>query len=39
MSRYELLLACYCSGQIWESQWQQHLGDDVFRVWLRRRKA
>lgn len=33
---YELLLACYLSGQISDSQWQEHLRDDVFRAWLKR---
>jgi hypothetical protein len=31
---YELLLQCYRSGQIAESQWQAHLKDEVFKAWL-----
>lgn len=38
MSDYELLLACYRSGQISEAQWQEHLRDEVFRAWLSKMK-
>lgn len=34
MNNYELLLACYKSGQISEQQWAQHLKDEVFAKWL-----
>lgn len=33
----ELLLACYLSGQINERQWQEHLRDDFFAAWVKRR--
>ena len=39
MSNYEALLACYRAGQISEAQWQEHLRDEVFRRWLKRRCA
>jgi hypothetical protein len=32
---YELLLACYLSGQISESQWVKHLCDLDFAEWYR----
>lgn len=32
---YQLLLECYLSGQMSEAQWQQHLQDKVFAVWLK----
>lgn len=31
---YELLIACYRSGQIPEAAWQEHLRDEVFAQWL-----
>lgn len=34
MTAYELLLACYRSGQVSERQWQEHLQDEGFRKWL-----
>jgi len=34
---YALLLECYRSGQIDEQHWQEHLRDEVFRAWLKRR--
>lgn len=34
---YNLLLQCYLSGQMSEAEWQQHLLDDVFRAWLKRK--
>ncbi len=37
MSIYESILACYRSGQMSEDQWQQHLRDEVFRAWVKRR--
>ena len=33
-TEYELLLACYRSGQISERQWQEHLKDREFREWV-----
>ena len=33
---YELLLACYRSGQISEDRWQAHLEDEVFAAWVRK---
>ena len=35
---YELLLQCYLSGQMTESEWQEHLRDHVFVAWLKRRE-
>lgn len=37
MTSYQALLECYQSGQISERQWQEHLKDEVFIAWLRRR--
>lgn len=34
---YALLLECYRSGQITEAQWQEHLKDEIFAAWLKRR--
>jgi len=34
MSKFELLLACYKSGQVSERQWQDHLKDTDFAAWL-----
>jgi len=34
MSKFELLLACYKSGQVSERQWQDHLKDADFAAWL-----
>lgn len=34
VSRFDLLLACYRSGQISERQWQEHLKDEALRKWL-----
>lgn len=33
----DALLACYRSGQISEAQWQEHLKDELFAAWLKRR--
>lgn len=33
-AEFELLLACYLSGQIPERQWQEHLKDESLRQWL-----
>lgn len=36
MDAYELLLACYRSGQISERQWQLHMSNDpVFAEYVR----
>lgn len=32
------LLAAYQSGQVSEAQWQQHLTDPLFSLWLARRQ-
>lgn len=34
MSKFELLLVCYKSGQVSERQWQEHLTDADFVAWL-----
>jgi hypothetical protein len=34
MSKFELLLACYKSGQVSERQWQEHLKDADFARWM-----
>jgi hypothetical protein len=34
----ELILACYQSGQMTEAQWLEHLKDETFAAWLRRRQ-
>ena len=31
MNEYDLLIACYKSGQISESAWQEHLRDEDFK--------
>lgn len=31
------ILACYQSGQMTELQWQEHLKDELFCAWLKRR--
>ena len=31
---YRQLLECYRSGQMSESQWQEHLKDEHFRRWV-----
>lgn len=36
MNNYEMLLACYRSGQISEDRWQKHLQDSNFAAWVRR---
>jgi len=35
---YELLLACYLSGQVSERQWTEHLKDEHFAAWIARRE-
>lgn len=35
MSKYELLLACFRSGQMTEAQFQDHMrGDAAFAAWV-----
>jgi hypothetical protein len=34
MTKFELLLACYKSGQVSERQWQEHLKDADFAAWM-----
>ncbi len=31
---YQSILACYLSGQMNEKQWQGHLSDQLFRLWI-----
>jgi len=35
-AEFELLLACYLSGQVSERQWLEHLKDQKLRDWLKR---
>jgi hypothetical protein len=35
MSKFELLLACYKSGQVSERQWTEHLKDVDFAEWMK----
>jgi hypothetical protein len=37
MNQFELLLACYNSGQVSERQWTEHLKDADFAEWLGKR--
>lgn len=37
MNEFELLLACYKSGQVSERQWQEHLKDADFAKYLRQK--
>ena len=39
MTEFEMLLACYRSGQVSERQWQEHLRDREFREWVEARAA
>tara|TARA_B100000378_G_scaffold278633_1_gene282608 strand:- start:3222 stop:3350 length:129 start_codon:yes stop_codon:yes gene_type:complete len=36
-SDYRHILACYRAGQMSERQWQEHLRDPLFALWLERR--
>lgn len=38
MTEFEMLLACYRSGQVSERQWQEHLKDPAFREWVENQK-
>lgn len=35
-TRYDLVLACYLTGQMSERQWQEHLKDEHFAAWVKR---
>lgn len=38
MSHFELLLACFLSGQMSEAQMQEHMRDNaMFAAWMRKR--
>jgi hypothetical protein len=37
-ARYDLILACYRSGQMTEQQWQEHLKDEHFAAWVEKYK-
>jgi len=39
MTEFEMLLACYRSGQVSERQWQEHLKDRAFRAWAENQKS
>lgn len=34
MTPFALIIACYCSGQMTEAQWQAHLTDRAFAAWV-----
>jgi len=34
---FQALYDCYRSGQMSERQWQAHLSDPLFRIWLERK--
>jgi len=34
LNYFKSLLTCYRSGQISEKQWQEHLKDKTFKMWL-----
>lgn len=37
MSQFEAILLCYESGQMTEVQWHNHLNDELFCAWLKKR--
>jgi hypothetical protein len=37
-NRYELIYACYTTGQISERQWADHLKDEVFAAWVKKQQ-
>lgn len=37
MPRFAALLACRLSGQIPDAAWDEHLTDELFCAWLRRK--
>jgi hypothetical protein len=34
--RYDLILACYLSGQMTEKQWHEHVKNEHFAAWVRK---
>jgi len=36
---YALLWECYRSGQMSEAEWQEHLRDQLFAAWVKRRET
>ena len=38
MSQFEMILACYRSGQMSEKQWVAHCSDVGFAAWLGKQK-
>lgn len=34
--RHPAILACYRSGQMSERQWQAHMADPLFALWVKR---
>lgn len=38
MSQFEMLLACYHSGQMSQKQWVAHCADAEFSAWLENQK-
>ena len=38
MTYFARLLACYRSGQMSERQWQVHLSDPLFALWLNQKE-
>ena len=36
---FNLVHACYRSGQVSERQWQEHLRDPLFALWVGRKRA
>lgn len=37
MKYFDMLYMCYLSGQMSETQWQNHLHDQKFAAWVRRK--
>lgn len=37
-NRFDLILACYRSGQMTEAQWQAELENELFRAWVEKRR-
>jgi hypothetical protein len=35
-NRFDLILACYKTGQMSERQWQEHLKDELFSAWVKK---
>lgn len=36
---FHAILACYRSGQMSERQWQDHLSDPLFSLWLKKKET